>query len=371
MTIKFSSAQLAEMIVKFQLNTPEANYSGFYHYIAENFGDQLDSDHVYWFEQLDDSSGSKATLDFSSLTLLESPTVNELDLLLHKQLLWQQWQQYQAQLKNLQSAFKRSKAQQQAVNEVIRKLEQTLPIVTTRRNSIKNLQDKQFASQNTLLELEQELIQQTHDLAAEKQRYQQAVAAAEEAFQQIELLKAQSRREQLTATMEAQRQISGLQEELTKANNLNAQQILYAPVSGQVQELKVATLGGVVTEAQQLMLIVPKEERLDVEVFLENKDIGFVEEGMATEIKIHTFPFTKYGVIDGEVMTISDDAIVDEKRGLIYGMRIMMKRSTIEVNGKTVKLMPGMSVTTEFRTGKRRIIEFFLAPLLKGSAESI
>ncbi|WP_435273854.1 HlyD family type I secretion periplasmic adaptor subunit [Psychrobium sp. nBUS_13] len=320
---------------------------------------------------LDDSSLSKATPDFSSLTLLEPPTVNELDLLLHKQLLWQQWQQYQAQLKNLQSAFKRSKAQQQAVNEVIRKLEQTLPIVTTRRNSIKNLQDKQFASQNTLLELEQELIQQTHDLAAEKQRYQQAVAAAEEAFQQIELLKAQSRREQLTATMEAQRQISGLQEELTKANNLNAQQILYAPVSGQVQELKVATLGGVVTEAQQLMLIVPKEERLDVEVFLENKDIGFVEEGMATEIKIHTFPFTKYGVIDGEVMTISDDAIVDEKRGLIYGMRIMMKRSTIEVNVKTVKLMPGMAVTTEFRTGKRRIIEFFLAPLLKGSAESI
>jgi len=70
-------------------------------------------------------------------------------------------------------------------------------------------------------------------------------------------------------------------------------------------------------------------------------------------------------------MTISDDAIVDEKRGLIYGMRIMMKRSTIEVNGKTVKLMPGMAVTTEFKTGERRIIEFFLAPLLKGRAESI
>src|SRR5690606_6852028 len=105
---------------------------------------------------------------------------------------------------------------------------------------------------------------------------------------------------------------------------LNAKKILYSPVAGQVQELSISTVGGVVTDAQQLMLIVPQEENLEVEVFLENKDIGFVREGMLAEIKIHTFPFTKYGVIQGEVTTVSDDAIVDEKRGLIYGMQLRM-----------------------------------------------
>src|SRR5690606_33848677 len=106
------------------------------------------------------------------------------------------------------------------------------------------------------------------------------------------------------------------------ASDLNAKKILYAPVAGQVQELSVNTVGGVVTDAQQLMLIVPEEDKLEVEVFLENKDIGFVHKGMPAEIKIHTFPFTKYGIIDGDVSNVSNDAIVDEKRGLIYSMQL-------------------------------------------------
>ena len=106
-------------------------------------------------------------------------------------------------------------------------------------------------------------------------------------------------------------------------------------------------------------------------MFLENKDIGFVQEGMAAEIKIHTFPFTKYGLIDGEITTISDDATIDEQRGLIYGMHLLMKKNTIFVKGKEVRLMPGMAVTAEVKTGERRIIEFFLAPLLRYKDESI
>jgi len=72
---------------------------------------------------------------------------------------------------------------------------------------------------------------------------------------------------------------------------------------------------------------VPDERHLEVQVFLENKDIGFVHEGMAAEIKIHTFPFTKYGLIDGNITSISDDATIDEDRGLIYGMQLLMKKT--------------------------------------------
>ena len=92
---------------------------------------------------------------------------------------------------------------------------------------------------------------------------------------------------------------------------------------------------------------------------------------MEAEIKIHTFPFTKYGVIEGEVITVSDDATVDENRGLIFGMHLRMDKSTILVNGKEIKLMPGMAVTAEVQTGKRRIVEFFLAPLMRYRKESI
>jgi hemolysin D len=141
---------------------------------------------------------------------------------------------------------------------------------------------------------------------------------------------------------------------------------------GDTQLLQAAkVLGGVLMEAQQLMLIVPNEEQLEVQVFLQNKDIGFVEEGMDAEIKIHTFPFTKYGVIDGEITSISDDATVDEQQGLIYGTHLLMKQNTIQVKDRTAKLMPGMAVTAEVKTGTRRIIEFFLAPLLQHGQESL
>ena len=130
-------------------------------------------------------------------------------------------------------------------------------------------------------------------------------------------------------------------------------------------------LQGEPDNTQQLMTIVPDQARLEVEAVLQNRDIGFVHPGMPAEIKIHTFPFTKYGVIEGEVTAVSADAIADEQRGLVYRMRLRMQRDRIRVNGQPVQLIPGMAVTAEVKTGQRRIIEFFLAPLLRHGQESI
>lgn len=106
-------------------------------------------------------------------------------------------------------------------------------------------------------------------------------------------------------------------------------------------------------------------------MFLENKDIGFVSAGMSAEVKVHTFPFTKYGVIDAFVTNVSDDATVDEKRGLIYRMQLRMQKNTLFGEGREVSLQPGMAVTAEVKTGERRIVEFFMAPLIKRGQESI
>lgn len=130
------------------------------------------------------------------------------------------------------------------------------------------------------------------------------------------------------------------------------------------------TIGAVVTPAQTLMQIVPKEDFLEVEAVLENKDIGFVYKGLPAEIKVHTFPFTKYGVIDAEVMDVTADAVVDEIKGLVFKLRLRMQKDSMWVDQQTVKLMPGMAVSAEVKTGKRRIIEFVMAPLLRKVEES-
>jgi hemolysin D len=104
---------------------------------------------------------------------------------------------------------------------------------------------------------------------------------------------------------------------------------------------------------------------------LRNKDIGFVEEGQTVEVKVDTFNFTKYGFIDGELTSISDDAIQNENLGLMYSARVKLKQDGLTVNERFVRLSPGMSVTAEVKTGKRRLIEFFLSPLLRYKQESL
>ena len=119
------------------------------------------------------------------------------------------------------------------------------------------------------------------------------------------------------------------------------------------------------------MRIVPEDGALEVEAFFQNKDIGFVKEGQRAEIKIDAFPFTKYGTIDAEIKTLSNDAVSDEDLGLIYTARITMKKSTIKLEDKTVNLSPGMSVSVEAKTGTRRLIEYLMSPLLRYKDESV
>lgn len=108
-----------------------------------------------------------------------------------------------------------------------------------------------------------------------------------------------------------------------------------------------------------------------MEAFLENKDIGFVADGQQAEVKIETFPYTKYGMIHARVAHVSHDAINDDKRGLIYSTRVRLDKATVRVENKTVNLSPGMAVTVEIKTGRRRVIEYFLDPLMQYGRESL
>lgn len=290
---------------------------------------------------------------------------------LHLSLLWQKWSQHNSERLGLRSTQQKVYAERRAAEERYKKLEQTLPIAQQKVVSARRLKAKQYISENELLDLERDKIQQEQDLKSEEQRVQQLLAAEEEVKQQALSLSAKNKQEQIVAIVEYRRKLATLAEDLAKASNANQRQVLIAPVSGRVQELLINTIGGVVTEAQKLMVIVPDEKLMEVEVFLANKDIGFVKEQQPTEVKIHTFPFTKYGVIDGWVASISDDAIFDEKKGLMYKAIIQLASNRIKVDGRLVPLRPGMTVTAEMKTGRRKVMEFFLSPVLKVGSESI
>jgi hemolysin D len=236
-----------------------------------------------------------------------------------------------------------------------------------------------------LTESQQErLVQQSH--------YREAQAALAAIIDTRGQTMAEYRRTLFGELAEAERKAAGFAADLAKAEQRTKLQLLTAPVAGMVQQLAVHTVGGVVTPAQTLMVIVPTDSRLEIEALVGNHDIGFVHAGDEVEIKVDTFDFTRYGLLHGQVLSISSDSIVrdvpvdkstdkatsaggttSEPKGqeLSYAARISLDRTQMQVEDKTVHLSPGMAVTAEIKTGSRRIIGYLLSPLLKYKEESL
>lgn len=321
-----------------------------------------------------DAARAKALLEAiesKRLAPIEIEGLDETRLAAERRLLEGQYLEYRAKLKQLEAEIVRRTAEERATRELLRKLEQTLPITRERAEDYRGLRERNFVSKHAYLELEQARIEQERDLAAQQAKLAEIQAALAESRQQREALIAEMRRVALDKLHEAEQRVTDLTQELIKAETRGRFMTLTAPVDSVVQQLSVHTVGGVVTPAQPLLVIVPRDNPLEVEVFIQNKDIGFVNAGREAEVKVETFPFTKYGTIPATIIQVSNDAIQDEKRGLIYAARVVLSRATMVVEDKTANLTPGMAVTVEIKTGKRRLIAYFLSPLLQYEDESL
>lgn len=318
---------------------------------------------------------SRALLD--ALASGKTPAIAKLEGVIadrmtqEQRILMGQYGEYQARAARIDAEIAKREAELRSTQEVVRKLELTVPIARQRAQDFKDLVEKNFISRHGFLEKEQIRIEQEGDLATQRSRLKELSAALQEAQGQRSALLAETRRLALDSLNEAEQKATSYGQELLKTESRGRLMTLTAPVDGTVQQLVVHTVGGVVTPAQALMVVVPKDKALEVEAFLENKDIGFVDAGQIAEVKIETFPFTKYGTIHASITHVSHDAINDEKRGLIYSTRARLERATMQVEEKTVSLTPGMAVTVEIKTGKRRVIEYFLSPLMQYGSESL
>ncbi len=284
-------------------------------------------------------------------------------------LLASSWQEYLSKQDSYLSEIEKLLAEKKAIHIKVFRLEKTLPLIKEREQSYLTLLTTSAVSKNQYLELKQQRIEQEETLNLERANVEQIEATIMAARQNLTTYLAETRRNILQEINQLSRQSESLNQELTKATRLTELRILTAPVDGVVEQLAIATIGGVVTGAQELLRIVPKGQALEVDAGLLNKDIGFVQIGQSAEIKIDSFPFTKFGVIDGKVKDISADAIEDENLGLLFPLKASLADEQIKVDGKWVNLKPGMSVTVEVKTGTRRLMEFLLAPLLRGVSE--
>ncbi|SIO34870.1 hemolysin D [Bradyrhizobium erythrophlei] len=311
---------------------------------------------------------------------------------MHRQFLISQRAEQSAKLTEIERQQGQKEAERATTSASVAKLQATIPVLQERVDIRKSLLEKALVSKVTYLTEYQDLVGLQQDLVVQQSRLREADAAIALLKETREKTSAEYRRTTFDALSKAEQKAASAAQDVIKAERRTKLQQLTAPVDGVVQQLAVHTVGGVVTPAQALAVVVPSESHLEIEAMLSNRDIGFVHPGQKTEIKVDTFNFTRYGLLHGDVLSVSTDAITrdrpqggsndrtpgaaqssSEPKGqeLEYAARISLDRTHMQVEDKLVNLGPGMAVTVEIKTGTRRIISYLLSPLARYKQESL
>ncbi len=244
-----------------------------------------------------------------------------------------------------------------------------LKVVTGKFERLQKVKD--LISRDEYERTESEAKRYRTELNASGHRSAEISALAKQTDQEIAYIEEEYRNRLLAELAEKKQRYLYLQSRIEKAEFISSRQQITTPVDGYVSQLLFHTIGGVVTPAEKLAHIVPTNSPLLIKSYLLNKDAGFVTKNMDASIKIDTFNFQKYGTLDGKVVQVSRDSIEDDQLGLVYEAYIAPESSSLMINGVKTPISAGMSVTAEVKVGKRRIIEFFLYPLIRYLDEGV
>ncbi|WP_035552074.1 HlyD family type I secretion periplasmic adaptor subunit [Burkholderia sp. 9120] len=280
------------------------------------------------------------------------------------------WLEFEDKQRAAGAELEKRGAELDSTRQEIAKLVATAPLARAQANDYKTLSEKKYVAQHDYLDKEQTALEQEHELDAQRSHARELAAGIAEQRADIASAESQFLREQLYEQEKASEQLTQSRNDEAKAHTRTGLMSLSAPVAGTVQQMAVHTLGGVVTTAQALMEIVP-DDALEVEATVENKDIGFVDVGQRAAVKIEAFPYTRYGMLEGTVVSVSNDAVQDKKLGLAFTARVRLNTNRMRIDNKWIALTPGMSVTAEIKTGRQSVAHYLLGPMVEGAQESM
>lgn len=308
----------------------------------------------------------------------------------HRRFLASQSAEQDAKLASIDRQHAQKEAERSTVTAMVDKLEATLPLLEQRVNVRRHLAERELGSKLQYLAELQELTAQEREIAVLKSRAEESHAAIASVREARAKAVAEYRRSLFDELTKAEQKAAGLSQELVKAEQKARLQQLVSPVDGTVQQLAVHTVGGVVTAAQPLLVVVPADSEIEIEAVIPGRDIGFVRPGQDAEIKLDAFNFTRYGLSFGKVLNISSDAVAAESLqgrqtsrsvssresrqpiagDLEYVARVSVDRTRIAVEDRLASLAPGMTATVEIKTGSRPLINYLLSPLARYRQES-
>lgn len=263
---------------------------------------------------------------------------------------------YQSSLADLSNQLQAKKMEMRGIDEEISNYRNQLSINSAKERRMNNVSD--IIAHNDLEKVRAENIEYRSKIAELKH---QKVKVKEEA----DYIRSNFKTQNFNELADRDKKATEMGANIKEIEFRKQQQNLISPVDGYVNTLLVHTTGGVVTPAQKLISVVPDTAPLVVKATVMSKDIGFIKEGMPVLVKVDTFDFQKYGMINGVVKKIAKDSVDDQKLGPVYDVYVTPLNKTLLVEGRETPISTGMSLTAEIKVNKRRIIEFFIYPMIK------
>jgi hemolysin D len=276
-----------------------------------------------------------------------------------------------ATIQEISAERARLTAQLSGIEIEVQKINDTLPVLESRVAAAGTLLARDAMRQDDRLSLQQSIIELQAARKNLAQSRLQILASLDGLAAQEQKATAGFFGAQSVARRDAESRKNALENQVKSELRRNQYRYLVAPVAGYVDQLTIHTLGGVLSAGQPIMNIVPKDSRKEIEAYILNKDIGFIRVGDVAEIKLDAFPFTKFGVLEGSVETVSKDAATVDQLDLVYKMSVVLTTPQSNLDDRQIEVTPGMNVAVEVITEKRRIIDYFISPLLRYKDEAI
>ena len=287
--------------------------------------------------------------------------------------------EYRTQIKQKQAVLNQAQQDLAAAREIYTKLKETLPIHQANEDAINKLGEKGYATKLAILEKQRIRIEAEQDLRAQKHVIQSTEAKIEETRESLNQLKSAYRQDLLTRQIELQNKVEQLEQDWVKQQYRNEQLELRAPQNGYIKDLATNTEGSIVPAGNVLLTVVPDNEPLLAEVFVSNNDIGFVQPGQSVKVKLLSYEFQKYGMLDAKVESVSADVTVSkngsggggqENNSNGYKTLVKLNDQYLERNGRQFELRPGMQVTAEIKLGTRTVLDYILSPITGALSEA-
>lgn len=286
-------------------------------------------------------------------------------------------QSYQDALGQAEEGLTKAQRDYDSGKEVLAKLREVTPILKAQSESFTDMGKQGYVPQVTVRDKQRDYLEKASDLRAQKDTVASLAAAVAQASRQVSQITSKYRSDLQNERVEAEGQFRKLQQEQLKQEHKTGLLELKASQAGIVEDLATHTIGTVVSPGTVVLSLVPENEPLVAEVMVKNDDVGFVYLHQKVKVKIAAYPFQKYGMLDGEVIQVGPDASeagsqvpkdsTKEKQPpqLTYKALIALKSQTLEAQGQTYKLVPGMQAIAEINQGRRTVMEYLLSPVQK------